>query len=90
MFLRAASFITQVGYDADFVIWDPMESFTVSESSIFHKNSSVTPYMGWNLQGVVHATVVGGRTVFEAGKVSERPLGRLIVDPSVLIPASNL
>jgi dihydroorotase-like cyclic amidohydrolase len=40
----------QAGYDADFVIWDPLESFTVDETRILHKNRTVTPYMGRKLQ----------------------------------------
>jgi allantoinase len=79
----------KVGFDADFTIWDPLESFTINESTIFHKNK-VTPYLGWKIQGVVHKTIVGGKTVFENGQVSEKPLGSLIINQNMRIPTSSL
>ena len=48
-----------VGNDADFVVWDPGETFTVTEDLIQHRHK-VTPYLGAELRGVVKATWVGG------------------------------
>ena len=42
-----------VGYDADFVIWGPEETFDVLVENIQHKNK-ITPYLGMRLAGVVH------------------------------------
>ena len=44
-----------VGNDADFVVWDPDATFTVTEDLIQHRHK-VTPYLGANLRGVVQAT----------------------------------
>jgi dihydroorotase-like cyclic amidohydrolase len=42
-----------VGYDADFVVWNPEEMFTINTANIQHKNK-ITPYLGMQLSGVVH------------------------------------
>jgi allantoinase len=71
----------KVGHDADFVIWDPHATFTVEESDILHKNK-LTPYLGWNLSGLVHETIVGGKTVYCNGKIimeGPTPAGRLLL-----------
>ncbi|CAL4094600.1 unnamed protein product, partial [Meganyctiphanes norvegica] len=58
------------GMDADFVIWNPQESFTVEESMILHKTrAQVTPYLGQTLQGKVYKTVLHGEVIYEDGKL---------------------
>lgn len=52
------------GYDADIVLWSPDESFVVDPAKLFHRHA-VTPYAGRELFGVVRATYVGGRKVFD-------------------------
>src|SRR5256884_3482298 len=44
-----------VGYDADFVIWNPQTTFRVEPSMIHHKHK-LTPYAGQILSGVVETT----------------------------------
>jgi allantoinase len=44
-----------VGNDADLVVWDPEETFTVTPEIIQHRHK-VTPYLGETLRGVVKAT----------------------------------
>jgi len=56
-----------VGYDADLVIWDPEQPFTVTESMILHKHK-VTPYMNETLYGVVEQAFLGGKAVFNKGQ----------------------
>jgi len=48
-----------VGNDADFVVWDPNETFTVTEDLIQHRHK-VTPYLGAELRGAVKDTWVLG------------------------------
>ena len=48
-----------IGNDADFVVWDPEETFVVTPELIQHRHK-VTPYLGAELQGVVRATWVRG------------------------------
>jgi allantoinase len=52
----------EVGKDADFAIWSPEETFTVSEELIEHRHK-ITPYFGARLQGVVRETWVRGSRV---------------------------
>ena len=55
------------GYDADLVVWDPEEQFTVTESMIHHKHK-ITPYLGEKLYGVVEQTYLEGEKVFDRGE----------------------
>jgi allantoinase len=48
------------GNDADFVVWDPDETFTVTPAIIEHRHK-VTPYLGATLDGVVKATWTRGK-----------------------------
>jgi allantoinase len=51
------------GSDADIVIWEPEESFTVDPARLMHRHQ-LTPYAGRTLFGVVRSTYVAGRRVF--------------------------
>lgn len=53
----------KVGFDADFVIWNPNEEFVVSKDVIFHKHK-ITPYLNRKLFGKVYQTYVNGKKVF--------------------------
>jgi allantoinase len=57
------------GYDADLIVWNPEESFIVTEESIHHKHK-VTPYSGRELFGVVKQTYLGGTKVYDKGKIN--------------------
>ena len=60
------------GYDADFALVAPDETFVVDPARLYHRHP-VTPYVGRELFGVVHGSWVGGRRVPVGG-----PGGRLI------------
>ena len=51
-----------VGYDADFCILAPDESFVVEPAKLHHRNP-VTPYAGRTLTGVVRGTVLRGEPI---------------------------
>ena len=53
------------GNDADFVVWSPEETFTITKEIIRHRHK-VTPYLGATLQGVVKETWVAGRALNSA------------------------
>ncbi|MDP9361356.1 MAG: allantoinase AllB [Acidobacteriota bacterium] len=55
------------GYDADIVVFDPEEHFVVRTELVQHRHK-VTPYAGETLTGVVKATFVRGRQVWEDGR----------------------
>ncbi len=56
------------GAVADLTILDPESKWTVDESEFVSKSSN-SPYIGWELNGKVIATIVAGRKVFDAEEV---------------------
>lgn len=69
----------QVGYDADFCIWDPDEQWTVSNTEAFFK-TNICPYIGKTLKGRVYATVVRGYFVYDVNNPRfEDPMGNVLL-----------
>ena len=67
------------GFDADFCIWNPQETFTVTEDMLIHKNKT-NPYLGMKLKGVVKQTVVRGVVVYENGQIIvPKPTGLVLL-----------
>jgi len=64
------------GYDADFCVLAPDESFVVEPGQLHHKHATTTPYTGRKLYGVVRATILRGQLV-DPGQ----PKGRLLSRP---------
>ncbi|WP_405589280.1 allantoinase AllB [Streptomyces sp. NBC_01190] len=69
------------GFDADFTVLAPEETFTVDPARLRHRNP-VTAYAGRTLSGVVRATWLRGRVVARDGAVAGDPTGRLIERPA--------
>lgn len=65
------------GLDADLVIWDPDAAHVVQPGEIQHRHK-ITPYAGETLFGVVRATYLRGKSVYEAGVFPGAARGRLI------------
>jgi allantoinase len=61
------------GYDADFCVFAPDETFLVDPARLHHKNS-LTPYAGRRLTGVVRSTWLRGRRI----DIDAEPQGRLL------------
>lgn len=66
------------GFDADFVVLDPDERFTLRRELIEHRHK-LTPYEGMDLYGRVQATYVGGRIACANGEFANTIVGNLIV-----------
>jgi allantoinase len=66
------------GFDADIVVWDPDERFTLRPELIEHRHK-VTPYAGMELYGKIHTTYVGGREAYANGRLANTIVGKLIV-----------
>jgi allantoinase len=64
------------GRDADLVVFDPDATFEVDPATLYHRHP-VTPYAGRVLHGVVRATFLRGRPVWDGGEVAS-PRGRLL------------
>lgn len=52
------------GYDADFIVFDDLQSFVVSDDIVNHRHK-VTPYNGETLVGVVEQTYLAGNKVYD-------------------------
>ena len=63
----------EVGYDADFCVLAPDDTFVVDAKSLQHKNA-ITPYDGRTLDGVVRSTWLRGHPV----DIEAAPRGRLL------------
>ena len=65
------------GFDADIVVWDPDERFTLQPELIHHRHK-LTPYAGMQLLGNVRATYVGGMEAYANGEFANTIVGKLI------------
>jgi allantoinase len=65
------------GHDADFVIWNPEAVFRVYPEKL-HQRHKLTPYAGRDLHGVVTATFLRGRKIFERGEFPAGPTGNIL------------
>lgn len=66
-----------LGFDADLVVFDDEATFKVTAAALHHRHKA-TPYDGRELHGVVQATYLRGRKIFERGTVIETPTGHLL------------
>lgn len=62
----------QMGFDADLVVVDPEETWTIRESAL-HSKCKVTPWDGWKVKGRPLLTIVRGETVAEEGEPVGKP-----------------
>jgi allantoinase len=67
-----------VGHDADLVIWDPDAAFQVDPQRLQHRHK-LTPYAGRGLLGIVEATFLRGRKIYEKGDFNTVPAGRVLL-----------
>jgi len=67
----------RAGCDADFVIWNPEESFEVQSEGLLFRHK-LTPYSGRRLFGVVQSTFLHGEEIYSDGKIIGRPQGRVL------------
>jgi allantoinase len=65
------------GCDADLAVFDPDARWVVKGAELAQRHP-ITPYEGRTLRGKVRRTYLGGRVVYEEGRFSEEPLGRLL------------
>lgn len=66
-----------VGHDADFVIWEPQREFLVNAAALEHRHK-LTPYHREMLKGVVRATFLRGKKIYDGRTVSATPTGVML------------
>ena len=64
-----------VGFDADFVVFEPEAKFILSEEHL-HYRHKISPYLGKRLRGAVRETYVRGQCVFSNGEFPGEPRGK--------------
>jgi allantoinase len=67
--------VLEPGRDANFVIFDPEASNTVTTGNL-HFRHPISPYVGETLRGVVKATYLRGVPVYRDGSFADVPAGR--------------
>jgi allantoinase len=66
------------GYDADLVVWNPEQAFVLRAEDLFFRHK-LSPYLGMNLLGKVHSTVLRGVPIFDGQRHVEPPSGQLLL-----------
>lgn len=69
-----------VGYDADFVLVDPNETFTVRAKES-PSQQGYTPFEGMELTGRVKSTFLRGNLIYHNGEILGSPQGRYLKRP---------
>ena len=70
-----------LGYDADIVLLDPNETFTVNAAES-ESSQGYTPFEGMELSGKVCSTFLRGQLIYEDGNVVGDARGRYLARPS--------
>jgi allantoinase len=65
------------GADADLVVFDPEAEFQVTPDVLHHRHK-LTPYEGRVLRGRVGMTFLRGRKVYDTGRFTGAPSGRIV------------
>ena len=66
------------GKSADFVVWDPEAEWRI-EPEHLHQRHKLTPYAGQVVKGVVEATYLKGRKIYERGEFLSTPRGEILL-----------
>ncbi|EKU46813.1 allantoinase AllB [Staphylococcus massiliensis] len=70
----------EVGKDADFVMIDPNQGYTLSEDDLEYRNP-MSPYVGMHIGARVVRTILRGETVYDIdGGVASRKLGTFLFE----------
>ncbi len=71
------------GYDADFTVIDPNQTWTIDEHA-FRSHSKLSPFHQREVQGRVVQTIVRGTTVYDGHEIKVKPgFGRFIAGSAV-------
>ncbi len=60
-----------INADADFVLFDPSQTFKINEEQIFSKSKN-SPFIGWELKGKIIGTILRGKKIYDGEKIIEK------------------
>jgi allantoinase len=66
------------GFDADLVVWDPEARFSPERDQLFFRHK-VSPYLGAELTGRVHETILRGVSIFDGTGHPAGPIGEALL-----------
>jgi allantoinase len=66
-----------VGYEADLLVWNPHDSRRIIPSDILFRHK-ISPYIGEELFGMIHQTIVNGSSVYHNNEITARNAGIII------------
>ena len=66
-----------IGNDADLVLVDPNQSFTVRTDALQQRHK-ISPYIGVTFRGTLRRTLRRGETIFVDGRITARTAGRFV------------
>jgi len=75
--LAPAKGTLEVGADADLVLLDPAQDWTIARSDLLDRHR-LSPFVGRTLRGRVVRTLLRGRTIARDGRVAGEPTGRVL------------
>lgn len=67
----------EIGYDADFIIFDPQKSWEITKDSLHYKNK-ISSFCGLSGKGVVNMTILRGKIIYNEGEFSNIPKGQIL------------
>jgi allantoinase len=67
-----------INYDADFVIWNPEQTQTVTEDDVLFRHK-ISPYIAQTLSGVVVETIVNGDSVYKNKSLHHKNKGKWLL-----------
>ena len=67
-----------VGFDADFAVFNPNKTFIVNSTDIQHKNK-LTAYESQQFTGQVVQTILRGTVIYDDGSFYPKPIGNLLL-----------
>ncbi|WP_138753811.1 dihydroorotase [Paenibacillus sinopodophylli] len=60
------------GYDADFTVIDPLQSWTIDQTKL-RSHSKLSPFHGHEVQGKIKHTIVRGKSVYDGNQIVAQP-----------------
>ena len=67
----------EIGYDADFVVFDPEKQWKITEESLYYLNK-ISAFVGLEGKGLTEKTFVRGQLIYDNGQFSESQMGKLL------------